>query len=109
MQTRNAVSSLSALAQQSRLAIFRHLVEAGPEGSFAGQIAEHVGIPAATLSFHVKELSNAGLVDREQAGTFIRYRANFDAMNELIGYLTENCCDGDPSKCSPKKLKAKNK
>ncbi len=109
MQTKNVLAALSALAQQSRLAIFRRLVEAGPDGLFAGQIADDVGIPAATLSFHVKELGNAGLVDREQAGTFIRYRANFEIMNGLVGYLTENCCGGDSSKCVPPKSKAKKK
>ncbi len=99
MQTKAAISALSALAQVSRLAIFRHLVEAGPDGAFAGRIAEHLGIPAATLSFHVKALSHAGLVHRETTGTFVRYTANFDAMNALVDYLTRNCCGGQPEKC----------
>lgn len=107
MQTQLAISALSALAQTSRLSIFRYLVEAGPEGAFAGQIADSLGIPAATLSFHVKELSHAGLVNRQSAGTFVRYTANFDSMNELVGYLTENCCGGKPDKCKPMCLPTK--
>ena len=110
MQTEKVIVALTALAQQSRLSIFRHLVQAGPAGAFAGQIADRLSIPAATLSFHMKELSHAGLVERESAGTFVRYTAKYAAMNDLIGYLTENCCGGDPSKCAPKtKSKVKKK
>lgn len=90
---------LAALAQESRLATFRLLVQAGPEGLPAGKIGEGLGVPAATLSFHLKELSRAGLVQSKQAGRFVIYSADFSAMNNLVGYLTENCCDGNP--CSP--------
>ena len=99
METKTAVGLLAALAQGSRLAIFRHLVEAGPQGTFAGAIAEALGLAPATLSFHLKELSHADLVVSRQDGRFVWYSANFEAMNRLIGYLTENCCGGAP--CAP--------
>ena len=91
-----AVRSLAALAQESRLAVFRMLVQAGPEGLAAGEIAERLGIPASTLSFHMKALSHAGLVESRQESRFVFYSANFEAMNALIGYLSENCCGGRP-------------
>jgi len=96
-----ALAALAALAQESRLSIFRHLVEAGPEGSIVGPIADALDLPPATLSFHLKELAQAGLISRQQEGRFIRYVANFDTMNALIGYLTENCCGGKPELCGP--------
>jgi DNA-binding transcriptional ArsR family regulator len=99
METKAAVSSLAALAQDSRLAIFRVLVQAGPAGLAAGKISELTGIPPSSLSFHLKELSHAGMADSEQAGRFVIYTANFSTMNALIGFLTENCCGGNP--CSP--------
>ena len=86
------VIALAALAQGTRLAIFRLLVEAGPAGIPAGGIAAKLGIAAPTLSFHLKELAHAGLVGAEPQGRFIVYRADFPAMNALVGYLTENCC-----------------
>ncbi|WP_347261990.1 helix-turn-helix domain-containing protein [Rudaea sp.] len=104
MKTKEAVQSLVALGQESRLAIFRYLVKAGPEGAFAGRIAEALDIPPALISFHVKGLCQAGLVDsdRDQSdGRLICYTANFVAMNSLIAYLTENCCGGDPAACCP--------
>jgi ArsR family transcriptional regulator len=101
MKTYMAIAALAALAQESRLAIFRYLVEAGPEGSTVGSIAEALDLPAATLSFHLKELTRAALLNSQQEGRFIRYSANFDTMNNLIGYLTENCCGGKPELCSP--------
>ena len=101
MKTREAIRALAALAQDSRLAIFRRLVEAGPEGEFVGQIGAALGLPAATLSFHLKELSHAGLVVSEQSGRFIRYAANFMTMSALVEYLTENCCGGRPELCCP--------
>ncbi|MGZ2746259.1 ArsR/SmtB family transcription factor [Burkholderia stagnalis] len=99
METNTVVRALGALAQESRLAIFRLLVEAGPSGLPAGQIAEHLGIPPSSLSFHMKELTYANLVAVEQRGRYMIYSANYAAMNDLLGYLTENCCGGNP--CTP--------
>ncbi|MGA7982673.1 MAG: metalloregulator ArsR/SmtB family transcription factor [Chromatiaceae bacterium] len=99
-----AVHALSALAQETRLAIYRLLVQAGPTGLVAGQIAEAVGVPAATLSFHLKTLSHVGLVRGRQEGRFVRYVAEFEAMHGLIGYLSENCCGGDAAVCAPQTI-----
>lgn len=99
METRQAISALAALAQESRLAVFRLLVQAGPAGLAASRIAEQVGIPPSSLSFHLKELSHAGLVSARQDGRFVIYAANFDAMSALVGFLTDNCCSGNP--CAP--------
>ncbi len=103
MNTKNAVTALAALAQASRLAVFRHLVELGPEGAFPGELAERLELPPATLSFHLKALTHAGLIEPEQNGRYIRYRANFGEMRDLVDFLTRNCCGGDPSKCAPKR------
>lgn len=100
MNTVEAVERLAALAQETRLRIFRRLVEAGPEGMNAGAIAEAVDVPAATLSFHIKELAHAGLVVSRQEGRFIFYSAHYLAMDDLIAYLTDNCCQGGT--CLPK-------
>jgi ArsR family transcriptional regulator len=89
------VRALGALAHDSRLAIFRTLVVAGPTGMAAGEIAQQLGISPSSLSFHLKDLTHAELVAGRQEGRFIYYSANFDAMNGLIGFLTENCCAGD--------------
>jgi DNA-binding transcriptional ArsR family regulator len=94
MQTSQTVKMLSALAQESRLSIFRLLIQQGPEGLPVGTIGESLGIPNATLSFHLKELLHAGLVTSRQSGRFIYYAPVIDAMNDLIGFLTENCCQG---------------
>ena len=99
METKHAVTALSALAQASRLAVFRALVQAGPAGLAAGRISELTGIPPSSLSFHLKELSHAGLAVPRQEGRFVIYTAQFDAMNDLVAYLTENCCGGNP--CTP--------
>jgi DNA-binding transcriptional ArsR family regulator len=99
MDTNNAIAALAALAQDSRLAAFRLLVQAGPQGLSATRIAESLKIPASSLSFHLKELSHAGLVTSRQDGRFIIYAARFDTMSALLGFLTENCCGGNP--CSP--------
>lgn len=100
MKTNDAVDKLSALAQETRLRIFRLLVEAGPEGMNAGAIAEAVGVPAATLSFHVAQLVRAGLVASRQESRFIYYSAGYTAMDDLIAFLTDNCCQG--GQCLPK-------
>ena len=109
MDPGRAVSSLAALAQVTRLAIFRLLVQAGPEGLCAGDIASQLDLAPATLSFHLKELSNAGLLEPRQEGRFIYYAPDFDGMNSLVAYLTENCCGGKacPPVCAPVRRKRK--
>lgn len=97
----STVQALSALAQETRLAIFRLLVQAGPAGLVVGQIAEVLGVPAATLSFHLKTLAHGGLVRNRQEGRFVRYMADFGTMHGLIGYLSENCCGSDATACAP--------
>lgn len=97
MKIETAVTRLSALAQRSRLAVFRLLVQKGPEGMPAGEIAERLGVTPSALSFHLKELSNAGLLKSRQEGRFIYYAPDFKAMNALLGYLTENCCADSPA------------
>jgi DNA-binding transcriptional ArsR family regulator len=92
MEKTAVLSALAGLAQESRLDVFRLLVEQGPEGLPAGAIAEKLGVANATLSFHLKELSHAKLVTARQAGRFIYYAANFETMNGLVAYLTDNCC-----------------
>jgi len=99
MEMIQAVQSLSALAQSSRLAIFRLLVQAGPAGMAAGSIGEKLDLPPATLSFHLAGLTRAGIANSRQDGRFVIYSANFESMNELVGYLTENCCGG--ASCAP--------
>ncbi len=101
MKTAQAVDTLAALAQETRLSIFRLLVEAGPRGMNAGAIAAALDIPPATLSFHVAQLSRAGLTDARQDGRFVFYAANYAAMDELIAFLTDNCCQGGGA-CLPK-------
>jgi DNA-binding transcriptional ArsR family regulator len=96
MDTRTALPALAALAQESRLAVFRLLVQAGPAGMAASRIAAQLDIAPSSLSFHLKELSHAGLLSARQDGRFVIYSANIDAMNGLIGFLTENCCGGVP-------------
>ena len=100
MKTNEVVRALSALAQETRLAIFRRLVEAGPTGLAAGEIAAAVGVSPTNLSFHLQELAHAGLVASRQAGRFVFYSAHYEHMNTLIGFLTENCCAADGG-CKP--------
>jgi DNA-binding transcriptional ArsR family regulator len=92
MNSKDVIESLAALAQDSRLAVFRLLVKRGPDGFAAGEVGERLKIPGPTLSFHLKALSQAGLVRTRKESRFIYYSANFDRMNALVGYLTENCC-----------------
>ena len=92
MKSKDAIESLSALAQESRLAVFRMLVKRGPEGYTPTQLGEKLHVSSPTLSFHLKELQRAGLVDVRRDGRFLYYRPNFTHMNQLIGFLTENCC-----------------
>jgi DNA-binding transcriptional ArsR family regulator len=99
MDANEVVTALAALAQPLRLQIFRALVVAGPEGLTPGTMAEGLAVPGATLSFHLKELSRAGLVTQERASRNLIYRAAFDRMNDLLGYLTQNCCQG--AACEP--------
>ena len=94
MEERDVIQSLAALAQPIRLQVFRALVVRGASGLTPGAMAEWLGIPPNTLSFHLKELTHAGLVTQERASRNIIYRAAFDRMNALLGYLTENCCQG---------------
>jgi ArsR family transcriptional regulator len=96
MEIFDAVKALSSLAHETRLGIFRLLVQAGTSGLPAGQINNAVQVAAPTLSFHLKELANAGLVSSRHEGRFIYYQANYGAMNELLAYLTDNCCQGEP-------------
>ena len=101
MEESVAIALLAALAQEMRLRIFRALVGAAPRGLTPGELTQRLNVPASTLSFHLKELTAAGLIEGESRGRFICYRANFDAMNQLIEFLTRNCCGGDASQCGP--------
>lgn len=103
MKIGSAVEALAALAQESRLSIFRLLVQAGKEGVAAGGLGEALGIPPATLSFHLKTLAHAGLIKSRTEGRFVIYSANFTGMDKLIAYLTEHCCAGDATQCAPVK------
>ncbi|MBE2260790.1 MAG: helix-turn-helix transcriptional regulator [Candidatus Accumulibacter sp.] len=101
MNNTDAVTALAALAQDSRLAIFRLLVQNAPAGLTVGVIAEQLELPAPTLSFHLKTLSHAGLVSTVQEGRFVRCRADMGKIDGLIGFLTDNCCGGHPEICKP--------
>jgi ArsR family transcriptional regulator len=95
------IGALGALAQETRLDVFRLLVQKGPEGLPAGEIGSRLGQPSPTMSFHLNQLRFAGLITSRRESRSIIYNANFKAMNDLIAYLTENCCDGRPELCSP--------
>jgi len=103
MKTKNVITALAALAQESRLAVFRLLVQAGPEGLAASRIAEQLEIPPSSLSFHLKELMHAEMVIQKKEGRSLIYSANFETMNALLGFLTENCCGGNPCSKTGKK------
>ena len=101
MQTKQAIAALSALAQESRLAVYRLLVEHAPDGLAASAIAEKLGLANATLSFHLKELVHAGLISSRQAGRFIYYSPIMETVTALVDYLTENCCSASGQSCTP--------
>jgi ArsR family transcriptional regulator, arsenate/arsenite/antimonite-responsive transcriptional repressor len=100
MEMTQIVDALAALAQETRLKAYRLLVEAGPQGLSAGRIGDELELPPATLSFHLAHLFRTGLVRSRQEGRFVIYSADFQNMNQLVGYLTENCCGGGRS-CTP--------
>jgi DNA-binding transcriptional ArsR family regulator len=112
MKTLNASELLAALGHESRLAVFRMLVEAGTDGINASAISEKLGLAPATLSFHLAHLSRAGLITGRQVSRFIYYSANYAVMDELLAYLTNNCCQGEPclpkssARCAPTKANA---
>jgi len=99
MKPAQVVKALSALAQPTRLALYRLLVARGPDGMAAGQVSEKLKVSPATLSFHFRTLSHAGLIESRQEGRFIYYAANYTVMNGMLAYLTENCCGGDADAC----------
>jgi ArsR family transcriptional regulator len=99
MEKTDAIAALAALAQGTRLDVFRLLVQAGTDGMPAGQIGERLGLPSATLSFHLNHLRHAGLVTFTREGRSLIYVAEYSSMNELLAYLTENCCQGDTAGC----------
>ncbi|WP_297442875.1 helix-turn-helix transcriptional regulator [Acidocella sp.] len=101
MEKKDILVALAALAQETRLDIFRLLVQAGPSGLPAGQLGERLGLPSATLSFHLKELRLAGLVSFQRESRSLIYSAEFANMNALLAYLTENCCQGALAACGP--------
>ena len=103
METTDAIKALGALAQETRLAIYRLLVQAGPAGRAAGARGGERDIPPATLSFPLAQLAGAGLIGSRQEGRFVYYSARFDAMNGLVGFLTENCCGGNA--CGPQQVR----
>ncbi|CAB3906116.1 metalloregulator ArsR/SmtB family transcription factor [Achromobacter mucicolens] len=104
MEMKDAVKALAAIGHESRLTVYRLLVQAGPEGLPAGQLSEKTGIPPSSLSFHLKELVHAGLLTSRQEGRFVIYEARFESMAELLAYLTDNCCGGQP--CAPTSVTA---
>lgn len=99
MENKEAIRALSALAQEHRLAIFRLLVKTGPSGLSAGEIAEAVGISPTSLSFHLKEMDNAGLLRMWRDGRFVRSAVDVEGMRKLLTFLTEDCCGGNPEIC----------
>jgi DNA-binding transcriptional ArsR family regulator len=105
MKSEAAITALGALAHESRLAVFRLLVRRGPEGYTPGDLIQKLELPAPTLSFHLKELQRAGLIDARRDGRFLYYRADFDRINGLVAFLTENCCSlgtaGCDTTCGP--------
>jgi DNA-binding transcriptional ArsR family regulator len=101
MELKTAVAALAALAQETRLAAYRLLVQAGPAGLAAGRIAEALGVSPATLSFHLKEMAYAGLIQSRQDSRWVIYSAHYEQMNALLAFLSENCCAGSGSPSNP--------
>lgn len=101
METASAISSLSALAHESRLQAFRLLVQASPEGIPAGEIAAKLGVAPPTLSFHLAQLVRAGLIDSRREGRSVLYALRVDGIRELVGFITQDCCQGRPELCAP--------
>ena len=101
MKQPDAVAALAALAQEHRLAVFRLLVQAGPEGMPAGEVADALKLSPSALTFHFDRLRGAGLVTVRRKGRSMIYAAQYEAMNALLGFLTDNCCQGAPEKCAP--------
>jgi ArsR family transcriptional regulator len=101
MEKSNVIDALAALAQENRLDAYRLLVQAGPDGITAGEIAATLGLPPNTLSFHLDRLRQAGLVTVRRSGRSMIYAARYETMNALIGFLTENCCGGQTDQCAP--------
>lgn len=101
MEETNALDALTALAQQTRLAVFRALVQAGPDGLAAGALADHVGVPASTLSAHLKVLEHARLLTSRRLSQHIFYAARYDTVRALIDFLMHDCCAGHPAICAP--------
>ncbi|OGB27456.1 MAG: transcriptional regulator [Burkholderiales bacterium RIFCSPLOWO2_02_FULL_57_36] len=99
METKDAVKALVAIGHESRLAVYRLLIQKGPAGLAAGELAKLTGIPPSSLSFHLKELVHADLLASRQEGRFVFYAVKYDSMTQLLAYLTENCCGGNP--CTP--------
>ena len=104
MEDKHVIKALVALAQTNRLHIFRSLVVKGPDGLTPAVIAEPLGIPANTLSFHLKELMHADLITQERSGRNLIYRAQYDRMNAVLTYLSQNCCQGEPCEVSPEDI-----
>ena len=104
MEDKHVIKALVALAQTNRLHIFRSLVVKGPDGLTPAVIAEQLGIPANTLSFHLKELMNADLISQERSGRNLIYRAQYDRMNAVLAYLSQNCCQGEVCEVSPEEV-----
>src|SRR5476651_195712 len=101
MKPKDVVEGLAALAQESRLTLFRLLVKRGPQGFTPTQLAEKLGVPGPTLSFHLKELQRAGLIEARREGRFLFYSPNFPRMNALLGFMTDNCCSLADKQCGP--------
>ena len=104
MEDKYVIKALAALAQPNRLQIFRSLVVKGGEGLTPALMAEQMGMPANTLSFHLKELMNADLISQERSGRNLIYRAQYDRMNAVLAYLSQNCCQGEPCEVSPEDM-----